>query len=116
MAGPKWLRVALAAVVACVFFIQNFIAQTHIHGVPAAAFDSAVTVFTNTGDDGAPYDPFLAAVDPVNQIHSGNYSSPGAALLVQPVQRIAHVAVLRETRGPDFTLSHVWQSRAPPGA
>lgn len=109
-------RIALTLVAAFAFFIQSFITQTHIHGAPPSDTSSAVATLADHANDGAPYDPFPASEDPVNQVYAGNYAAPAVALLVQPAERIAHVIPVRETRTPDFILSHAWRSRAPPSA
>jgi hypothetical protein len=116
LARPGSSRFALTLAVAFVFFVQSFIAQTHIHGTPTMDSGLTIAAFGDPADHPAPFDPFPASVDPVNQVHSGNYASPGFALLVAPAQRIAHVVPVRETRAPDFILSHAWRSRAPPSA
>jgi hypothetical protein len=109
-------HVALTLAVALGFFVQAFIAQTHIHGAPPAIGDSTATLaWSNShGDEGTPFDPFPASADPVNQVYGGSYSAPGAVLLVQPALRIAHVIDVPEARISAFILSHAWRSRAPP--
>lgn len=115
-ARPSSARFALTLVAVLGFFLQSFIAQTHIHGAPPSDTSQAITTASDHSHDGTPLDPFTAAVDPVNQVHAGNYAVPGTALLVQPSERIVHVVPFRETRAPDFILSHAWRSRAPPSA
>jgi hypothetical protein len=104
---------ALTLAVALGFLVQAFIAQTHIHGAPPSAAPVTQTLAANPYE-GAPFDPFPASIDPVNQVHAGNYSSPGAVLLVQPALRIVRIIQVRETRAPAFILAHAWRSRAPP--
>ena len=83
------LRLAQILVVALAFFIQGFITQTHIHGAPISDASPAAH-FADHSKDGAPYDPFPASEDPVNQVYAGNYAAPAVALLVAPAERIAH--------------------------
>jgi hypothetical protein len=115
MARRGSARFALTLIVTLGFFIQNFIAQTHIHGTPITD-DVTLTAFGDPADDAPPFDPFPAAVDPVNQTYGGSYHAPGHPLLVAPALRIASIVDVRETRAPDFLLSHAWRSRAPPVA
>jgi hypothetical protein len=107
---------ALTLAVAFGFFVQAFIAQTHIHGAPLVVGDGTATVAWSNhhGDEGVPFDPFPASADPVNQVYGGSYSAPGAVFLLQPALSIAHVIDVPEARISAFILSHAWRSRAPP--
>jgi len=121
-ARPRPARIALTLAAAIAFFLQSFITQTHIHGLPLlAAKGATVTAVADTGTN-TPLDRYPAKEDPANcplcqeVTHAGHYVTPAFALLVQPSERVTHVTPVVETRATDFILSHAWRSRAPPSA
>lgn len=114
-------RVLLTIVAALAFFVQSFVTQTHIHGVPVGAAKATVIAFHDNGTD-KQRDPFPAKGDPANCplcqeiAHAGHYTAPVHALEVQPALRIAQIVPIPHTRATEFVLSHAWRSRAPPTA
>jgi hypothetical protein len=120
-ARPGSARFALALVAALGFFLQGFIAQTHVHVVSRDGAGIALAAGDVNEHDGK-RNPFPGSDDPANcptcqqLAHAGSYVTPVAAPVQAPSQHRAHAEGFVPLHSDDFILSHAWRSRAPPTA
>jgi len=120
-------RQALLILLACAFFLQSYITQTHIHGAqgvgenPVARllialsgdggdFASASQNDKHPGKDPAEHCLFCQAMN-----SSGAFVSPAVAALVLPSETIALIP-LQSAPLTAEAVSHYWHGRAPPAA
>ena len=121
VAKPGSARFVLTLVAAFGFFLQSFIAQTHIHAVAGAGTDISVVAGSDTDHDGK-QNPFPGSDDPANcpacqqLAHSGSYVTPAVAELQLPAQHRTNAEGFVPVHSDDFLVSHAWRSRAPPTA
>ena len=102
---------AIAFLILIAFTLQSFITQTHIHNATPA---SVAKIFSQSHGkvplDDNPMDcPFCQAV-----AHDGALSVPSAPVLLFSAGFLELAAPALRLRWADATLTHGWQSRAPP--
>jgi hypothetical protein len=119
VARPGSVRFALTLVAMLGFFVQNFIAQTHIHAIAKAGTATTLVLGIVTDQDGK-RNPFPGSHDPANcptcqqLAHSGAYVTPVVARLQLPSQSATQAEGFVPVHSDDFIVSHAWRSRAPP--
>lgn len=121
VAKPGSARFALTLFAALGFFLQSFIAQTHLHAVSrtgtATSIVAGVVVDHQDKQNPRPGNDDPANCPTCQQLaHAGTYITPVVSYLQEPSQppmALEQVAVLHSD---DFILSHAWRSRAPPSA
>jgi hypothetical protein len=121
-----WRRVVLA-VALLAFALQSYITQTHIHFATSQVFGlSSADTFTPTAKIAhgkfAPAKNTPSNDDPANcpicqaAMHSGQFITPVATAFVLPSETVSIVPLAVAVLTASETLSHGWQSRAPPKA
>ena len=116
----SFARVAIAFFVLLAFTFQTYVSQTHIHLAPDA-FASSSKLVSHPGNGQQP-DRFPANGDPANCpvcqeiVHSGQFVTPTAAVLLLPVVAVSIVAIVVDIPAATQSASHTWRSRAPPQA
>jgi hypothetical protein len=116
--------------------IQNLIVQTHIHIPQSGGRVQTVSLMTlaaaalsdkphAAGDictESTPRDRYPIEEDPSNcplcqeVAHSGQFVLSAAVLALLPVAVTVNFVVFDEALPSFFTVSHIWQGRAPPKA
>jgi hypothetical protein len=116
--------------------VQNLVVQTHIHIPQTGGRVQTVSLMTlaaaalsdkphAAGDictESTPRDRYPIEEDPSNcplcqeMAHSGQFVLSAAVLAILPVVVTVNFVVFDEALPSFFTVSHIWQGRAPPTA
>jgi hypothetical protein len=118
-----WRRVVLALAL-LTFALQSYITQTHIHFASSQVFglsgDNFAPTIKLTDGKTAPAKKTPSNDDPANcplcqaAAHSGQFVTPSAIGFALPSEAIAIVPLAIVVVTASETISHGWQSRAPP--
>jgi hypothetical protein len=125
---PSW-RQAFFVLIGVAFFLQSYVAQTHIH--PLTAHRATADRLASLAPDGvAKADKSDRGVPPRDRLpgnddpakcplcqavgHAGQYVWPNAALFILPQLAAAIVPVAVAILQIPQAQSHNWQGRAPP--
>ena len=113
----QWL--AMFAMLA--FALQAQITQSHIHFAPVSETGIDALVHALIADSGTTAAKKKTSTDdpancPICQVvaHSGQFTTPSAAALLLPTEAVVIVPIFLSIAAAIESVSHGWQSRAPP--
>jgi hypothetical protein len=123
--APGFARWTITLFVFLAFAFQSYVTQTHIHFPHEAAVDIFASADQNRAlNDQAPGkhnpDKYPPNDDPANcpicqeVMHTGAFVMPDFVALLLPSQPISIVPIVIALPAAIETVSHAWQSRAPP--
>jgi hypothetical protein len=113
----RW-RVAVTFLALLTFTLQNYIVQTHLHGLPQTMVASiGHQIISSSRQDQTPQDND-ALNCPLCQeaLHGGSFVLPAAIAALPPALAVSIVATIVAPLRAAKSASHSWLGRAPPHA
>jgi len=109
------LRRALTLLALIAFGLQGYLIQTHIHGLPLSVAAASDQHHSSASSQKAPTDSGeLTCPLCQDSVRAGNYLLPATISALPPTLAVRAILVNAASLFASKTISHIWQSRAPP--